>query len=521
MKILKNLSIYFLTLIILVSAFSFSTSAASNATIAFSSNTVTVGDSVTVTVTVNPGQTFNAVSYNISYDESILEFVSSDQATGGAGVLKVVESFGDKTSVSYSAVFTAIATGTCGITVDNCLWSAGGSTETPFDGASASLTVKDIKLSNNANLSSLSINTGAISPKFSKNTTTYTASVPFEVTKVNVAANVADSTAKVVSVTGNTLKVGKNDVVVTVRAADGTQKKYTIVVTRKEEVKETPSKPESKPESNVSSKPENSTSSKEETADDNKTKLETNVDGENFTIVEEIPEDKVLNGFQNSKTEFNNTEVDVLTDKGGNFTIYYLDSEDGSDDFVPFIYNEETNNFEQLKYITVGENVYIFSEIPADFTVPENMYPSNIQISDFSVKCLSYNNPELEDFHYVYCYSNGAYGYYRYDSFEKTIQRFPDLQLVASVDTEQEKETSSNNLIERFTSLSTNGKIILICLAIAVIGAVTLIIFLIIYIIKKFAKGNDDFLIESLSDDFDEIEENEQIIEDDINETEE
>ena len=106
---------------------------------------------------------------------------TQQQYVGGAGVLKVVESFGDKTSVSYSAVFTAIATGNCDVTVDNGLWSAGGSTETAFAGASATLTVKDIKLSDNANLSSLSINTGAISPKFSKNTTTYTASVPFEV----------------------------------------------------------------------------------------------------------------------------------------------------------------------------------------------------------------------------------------------------------------------------------------------------------------------------------------------------
>ena len=499
MRILKKSIILLFTLILCFSLFSVCTSAASNASISFSSNTVTVGSSVTVTVTVNPGQTFNAVSYNVNYDESILQFTSSEQATGGAGVLKVVESFADKTSVSYSMVFTAIATGNCAFSVDNCLWSAGGSSETAFGGASASLSVKDPVLSSNANLKSLSLNSGKLSPKFSTSRTSYTSKVLYEVTKVNVSANVADRSAKVVSVTGNSnLQVGENTVVVTVQAADGTQKKYTIIVTRLKEGEI------------ISTEDETG----EETIIDT-SKLETTVGGTSYTISTELPEDKILSGFKASTLEYNGIEVPVAVDESENYTIYYMKSSD-SDELLPFIYDTKLKAFDFLKYLVVGSNVYIFEEIPDEYVIPEGLYPSNLKISDFSVKCLSISDETQSDFHYVYCYYGGEYGIYRYDSVENTLQRFPQLELLTS------SEIKENNLLMRFNTLSTNAKIIFICLIIAVLGAITLIVFLIIYLVKRFSKSNDDILFESLDEDFDEIEEEQVVIDiEEITETEE
>lgn len=506
MKVFKKSITFILSLIFCFSVFSVCVSA-SETSISFSSSTVTVGSSVTVSVTVNPGQTFNAVSYNINYDESILQFVSSEQATGGAGVLKVVESFADKTSVSYSMVFTAIATGNCAVSVDNCLWSAGGSSETALSGASATVAVKDPVLSSNANLKSLSLNSGKLSPKFSASKTSYTAKVLYDVTKVNVSANVADASAKVVSVTGNTnLKVGENTVVVTVQAADGTQKKYTIIVTRLKEGEI------------ISTEDETG----EETIIDT-TKLETTVGGTTYTISTELPEDKILTGFNASTLEYNGIEVPVAVDESKNYTIYYLKSSEG-EELLPFVFDEELKTFDFLKYLVIGNNVYIFEEIPDEYAVPEGLYPSNIKISDFSVECFSITDESQSDFHYVYCYFNGEYGIYRYDSVENTLQRYPQLKLLTLAEIEKEE---NNNIFKRFASLSTNAKIIFICLAIAVVGAITLIVFLIIYLVKRFSKGNNDILLEPFDDDFDEIEEvseeSFEIIEDneEITETEE
>ncbi len=503
MKILKNLAIIILTLIISLSVFSVCVSAASNASISFSSSTVTVGNSVTVTVTVNPGQTFNAVSYNVNYDENVLQFVSSEQATGGAGVLKVVESFADKTSVSYSMVFTAIATGNCAFSVENCLWSAGGSSETPIGGASATLSVKDPVLSSNANLKSLSLSSGKLSPKFSASRTSYTSKVLYEVTKVNVSANVADGSAKVVSVTGNSnLQVGDNTVVVTVQAADGTQKKYTIVVTRLKEGEIISTEDETGEETVIDA-----------------TKLETIVAGTTYTVSTELPEDKILNGFEASTVDYNGIEVPVAIDEAENYVVYYLKSAD-SDELIPFIYDSELKTFELLKYLVLDGKVYIFEEFPDEYAIPEGLYPSNLKISDFSVECLSISDETQSDFHYVYCYFGAEYGIYRYDSLENTLQRYPQLKLVKLSDVEE-----NDNLLARFSSLSTNGKIIFICLIVAVLGAIALIVFLVIYLIKRFSKGNDDILLESLDDDFDEIVEDDQYSKDEdiqeLTETEE
>lgn len=477
---MKKITVLFLTIVVLISSFAFSASAASNATISFSKNTVSVGDSVTVSITVNPGKTMNAVQYVINYNETVLQFVSSDQMTGGAGVLQVVESFGDKTSVTYSGVFTAIATGECAVSVSDCLWSAGGTSEVSFGGASAKVTVKDAALSNNANLKSLSLNTGSLSPKFSASRTSYTAKVAYETTKVNVSATASDSGAKVVSISGNTdLKVGSNTVTVTVQAADGSQKKYTIVVTRLKEgeslTDDTASEPET-PEVNP---------------------LETTISGTPYTVAAEIPEQYVLNGFTVSTTSYNGTDISVLSDD--NYTIYYLKSAE-SEDLVPYTYNKELEVFEKLKYMSFGKSTYIFEEIPDEYAVPENMYLSNLKISDFLVECLSSNGTDSQDFHYVYCYTNGSCAVYRYDSLEETLQRYPELTLVTLEDA-AEKDT----FLARVNSLSTNAKVILACLCIAVLGALALLVFFIIFIVKKIANRNVNIEFEEMVDDFDEV----------------
>ncbi|MEX2008417.1 MAG: cadherin-like beta sandwich domain-containing protein [Candidatus Spechtbacterales bacterium] len=86
-------------------------------------------------------------------------------------------------------------------------------------------------LSNNANLTALSLSAGTLSPAFNSSTTSYTASVGNSVTSVTVNASAQPGAN--VSVSGNTaLGVGNNTVIVTVTSADSTTKAYTITVTR-------------------------------------------------------------------------------------------------------------------------------------------------------------------------------------------------------------------------------------------------------------------------------------------------
>ena len=86
-------------------------------------------------------------------------------------------------------------------------------------------------LSNNANLVSLSLSSGTLSPAFSSSTTSYTASVGNSVTSVTVNRTVHPGSSS--TATGSTaLVVGSNTVTVTVTSAGGTTKTYTVTVTR-------------------------------------------------------------------------------------------------------------------------------------------------------------------------------------------------------------------------------------------------------------------------------------------------
>ena len=103
------------------------------------------------------------------------------------------------------------------------------------DGTNHTYTLTIVKDASNLNLKSLKINGYALNEVFDYNTLYYTASIPYEVDTITVAATPIDNAANV-DITGLTnLKVGENTVTITVSDKAGNSKKYTIVVTRESE----------------------------------------------------------------------------------------------------------------------------------------------------------------------------------------------------------------------------------------------------------------------------------------------
>ncbi len=86
--------------------------------------------------------------------------------------------------------------------------------------------------SNNANLKSISLNTGNI--EFDKNKTEYNLEVENETDKITIDAIKEDETASIVGIGQHELKIGLNDIKITVTAEDGSIKEYTLKITRKE-----------------------------------------------------------------------------------------------------------------------------------------------------------------------------------------------------------------------------------------------------------------------------------------------
>ncbi len=89
------------------------------------------------------------------------------------------------------------------------------------------------KASSNADLSSLIISGGQLSPAFSPQTTKYIVYVPYEVTSFGLSGTAADAKATGVSTaTIPELAIGENVAQITVTAEDGTTKVYSVIVMR-------------------------------------------------------------------------------------------------------------------------------------------------------------------------------------------------------------------------------------------------------------------------------------------------
>ena len=123
---------------------------------------------------------------------------------------------------------------------------------------------KVTKKSDNADLKTLQISNGKLSPNFDKNITEYYTDVDLSVNKITTKVTLEDNKATV-KVKGNKdLKEGENKIELTVTAESGKKKTYYIYVNKKSEE-----------ESSIKS--ENITETKNETAKDNDFKQTNNI----------------------------------------------------------------------------------------------------------------------------------------------------------------------------------------------------------------------------------------------------
>lgn len=410
-----------------------------------SSSSVAVGKTVKVTVSMPSGY-FGTVVISSS-DEGVL-------SNGGDGVANIGDAAGYPTSQSFS--FTAKAVGSCTIkayctVVGDAEGNDAGGTIT---GASTKVTVtsassnndsnsnkdnsgsntgndsnankdnenKEEKKSSNASLGSLVISAGTLSPEFSAATKDYTATVDYSCSSLAVTANPADSKASVTSVTGNdSLEVGENTVSVVVTAEDGSTSTYNIVVTRRAE-----------------DDPENADKQ------DNWKKFDIN--GTEWTMVNDIPEDVVPEGFEHSKTVIDGLEYNTIRGTFGDITLVYLQSESGNGLFV---YDAAQNTAYEFVRIN-SESHFIVVLLPKVDNVPEGYNEISLSIEGKGVATAyqtkgEKSDDQTKDFYLVYAMNdNGESGWYTYDSVDGTYMR---TELSTPTVAQEENDTTKSELV--------------------------------------------------------------------------
>ncbi len=467
-KIVSRILVLVFLISIISTAFVFTTNAAT-ATIAFNKSSYSEGDTITTTITVK-GTNMTGVDLYITYNSANIKY-QSGATSGGAGSLRIVTELDKLKSKSFSLKFKALKNSTSAISVSGDV-SDGPAGSLPEDvpvAASANIKIKDAEKSTNANLKSLSLQHGTLSPSFSSKVTSYTAKVANNITSCTIFASTADSKATTEITGSSSLKVGENVRKVIVTAQSGATKTYTITITRLDEDEEiTDNKEEDE-------KPENP--------------LETVINNVTHIISTDISSVKLFNGFAEKKVEFKGEKVPVATDTQNNFTLYYL-STTTSDVLNPYTYNESDDTFTPVTFLRQGKNDYIFAEIPQEYlSYFENNFFKIVElnINNFTIKAYNSPNATLSDFYYVYAYSGGEYSMYRYDNEEKVLQRCPDYNSnsIASPVVKENEESNDNDFLAKFNTLKPNAKIVVIALAGASFCAVILIILLVIKLFTK------------------------------------
>lgn len=451
--------------------------AAANISVSVNKSNVKVGDTVTVTLSITSGYGAQGV---LKKSSGVLGGSSDEYFTIGAGV-------GDVQSFSYKATSVGSCTFSIQEPLDDTTDVDGG---TPSIGVgSATVTVtsassnndsnsnkdnkdnsgsntgndnnankdnenKEEKKSSNASLGSLVISAGTLSPEFSAATKDYTATVDYSCSSLAVTANPADSKASVTSVTGNdSLEVGENTVSVVVTAEDGSTSTYNIVVTRRTE-----------------DDPENADKQ------DNWKKFDIN--GTEWTMVNDIPEDVVPEGFEHSKTVIDGLEYNTLHGTFGDITLVYLQSESGNGLFV---YDAAQNAAYEFVRIN-SESHFIVVLLPKVDDVPEGYNEVSLSIEGKGVATAYQTKAEktddkTKDFYLVYAINdNGESGWYTYDSVDGTYMR---TGLSTPTVAQEENDTTKSELVPGIANKY------LVLAAILVLVIVILLLLLIVSAVKN------------------------------------
>ncbi len=469
-----------------LSALTIGVFATGSASITFSKQNISVGDTVNITITVSANEMYDA-NLSGSYNEEVLSYVSGAES-GGAGVFTIFpnEGLGGANSKTFTLTFKAAKAGSSAVSVKGQVSS--GIPPVDVDvAASAALNVKDVTLSNNANLKYLRPSVGSLSPRFSQNVTEYTVNVKKNVTECKVYADTVEPDAKV-AVTGSaTLKIGENKRVVTVTAPSGAQKSYTITIIRSDVDEPT--------ESEV-------TSSTVEVPSD----LEVIIDGVSYIVLSDISAVNLPTGFNVTKRLYNNQEVSVAVDENKNYELFYLKDSSG-ETAVPYTYDAEKNMFTRVSVINQLNVSYIVAEIPDNLTVPTGYEKKSFKVGEMTLSGYASADTVFEDMYYIYCYNGSKYATYRYDSVENVLQRSPEFVLSDAV---VEEVGGKIEILNRFAKLTANAKTIVVCLCVLFLGAIALLKLDIIKLVKR---GKLDDFDEDDVDDFDNVsfdEENEE-----------
>lgn len=379
MKKLKLLIVALLSLIILPSI----VSAASGKITVSGTTTSVVGNKVTVTVTLSSSTKIGSWQMQLNYDKKYLQLTSSSAEAGGT-VMASSTATGVK-SKKYTFTFKTLKTGSTTVSVGSYLaYAFDDLSEMSLSAGSKKINIitqaeLEASYSKDNNLKGLNVEGYEISPAFDKDTLSYTVNVPEGTTNVTINALENDSKASVSGDGTITVTEGINNVNIVVRAENGSEKTYSLVI-------------------NV--------------IDQNPINVE--IDNISYTVIKLRNNYVCPELFENSEVTINGFQIPACVNEKIKYTLVGLKREDGT--IEHFIYD----NGKYIKYNeVVGTSLKI---IALDYDGKlDGLEKTAEKINDIEYQVFKFNNSEK--FYVVYGMNveTGEKDFYVYDVSNKTF----------------------------------------------------------------------------------------------------
>lgn len=469
---------------------------ASSLSVGVSASSVKIGDTVTVSITVPAGV---SATVNVTYPTSIFSFSSaSDTANSNGGTVSMtIGGYGStNTKTTGTMKFKAKAAGSATFSASAPIAGNQEGDRVTVGGASASVRVKNESNDSDSNsgngggssgdngsssdngenkkksadnsLSSLTLSSGTLSPKFQYNVTNYTAEVDHSVTSVVVSAKTSNAKASVESLKGGeNLVVGANKIQIVVKAENGVTATYTITVTRKaaddEQGQDTPDDEET----GETNEPQ------EQFYEVNGVKLYPSSEGDEAAIPEGF-ELREITLWEKAYPYWVNEKI------GSGIGLIYLVDENQQNGAWYRV--SETSLYQANPFICLYSEYGYIIAVPELMTqsVPQGYKAETINIEGKGIADVYVKNEDEQNCLIYAVNQDGVFGLYRYDVQDRTYMRYVEEQVAEDTQVVEPEEPSDDSASSELESQNR-----MLFYAFIIVVAFLLIIIIILVIMRK------------------------------------
>jgi len=385
---MKNLKIIFIGIISLFVGINSINAAGS---ISVNTSSIYVGDVVTVSVTVS-----NAAAWEVHIA------VSGAASASNCGTLDFADSSADalNTSKTYTATCKPTKTGTVTFSLSGNTTDASGNTTNISGSKSVSVVNRPsappvvntppapVTPKSSVNyLSGLEVEGFQLSPNFDKETSEYIVELPTDTTSINIKATPEHNKANINGIGIVNVTEGINNLNILVTAENGSTRTYNLKAIVKE-----------------------------------KDPIVVTIDNEKYTVIRKREQLISASSFYSETTiKINEQEIPAYYGEITGYTLVGLKNSEGIINL--YTYDEDNQSYKLYQEFNFAKTIFYPINIK-DEEIPKYYSKYNVIINDVELPCYKMN--EHDNFMLLYGVNieNNHEGFYVYDAFENTLQRY-------------------------------------------------------------------------------------------------